>query len=63
MLASEIRVESSLPSGVPSTGTGLSLPEEISGIDIRISSLSLIEGLNKSWVNTPRGGGSPLDPS
>jgi hypothetical protein len=62
-LTSEVRVGASLPGRVPSNGTGLSSPGEILGVGTGISSSSWMEGLNKSYVNTPGGGGSWLDPS
>jgi hypothetical protein len=62
-LASEIRAGSSIPSGVPGIGARLSLPRGILGVGTVISSSSWMEGLNKSYVNTIRGGGSQLDSS
>jgi hypothetical protein len=49
--------------GGPGTETGLPSSGEPSGTRARTSSSSQIEGLNRSYTNTPGGGDSRLDPS
>jgi hypothetical protein len=49
------------PGGVPGAGTELPSSGEVLGECTRISSLSRIEGFNKSCANTPGGGGSRLN--
>jgi hypothetical protein len=63
MFTSEVRARPSLPGGVPGAGCGLFLPREILGEGTRISFSSRLDGLNKSCVNKPGGGGSWLDSS
>jgi hypothetical protein len=60
-LASDICAGPLSPSGVPSTDIELPLSRDALGEHTGTSSLSQIVGLNKSRVNTPRGGGSWLD--
>jgi hypothetical protein len=55
-LASNTGTESFSPDGVPGVGTELPSSGEVSGPGTRTSSLSQMEGLNKSSVNTPIGG-------
>jgi hypothetical protein len=55
-LASNTGTESFSPDGVPGVGTELPSSGEVSGAGTRTSSLSQMEGLNKSSVNTPIGG-------
>jgi hypothetical protein len=52
-----------LLSRVPDVDVGLSSLDGVPGTGAGPSSSSWIEGLNKSCVNTPGGGGSRLDPS
>jgi hypothetical protein len=47
--------------GTPGTSIELLASGDVLGAGSRISSLSQMEGLNKSCVNTPGGGGSQLD--
>jgi hypothetical protein len=53
----------SSPGGVPDVGVAMSLPGGAPSVGTRQSSSRWMDGLNKSCVNTPRGGGSRLDPS
>jgi hypothetical protein len=51
------------PDRGPSTETGPPSSSEPPGAHAGISSSSRIEGLNRSYMNTPGGGDSQLDPS
>jgi hypothetical protein len=62
-LASNTDAKLLSPGRVNGVGTELPSSREVPGNCTRISSSSRIEGLNKSCVNTPGGGGSQLDPS
>jgi hypothetical protein len=62
-LASDIGAGPFSPGGVPGTDIELPSSGEAPGERTEMSSLGQIEGLNKSCVNTPGGGGSRLDPS
>jgi hypothetical protein len=62
-LASSVGARPFSPSGVPGMGTEAPSYGEVPGKCTRTSSSDQIEGLNKSYVNTPRGVGSSLDPS
>jgi hypothetical protein len=60
-MASDTGAEPFSPGRVPGAGTEMSSSGEVPGECTRISSLSRIEGLYKSYANTPGGGGSRLD--
>jgi hypothetical protein len=62
-LALEVRDTPYLPSRVLDAGARSSSPKEIPGTGGRTSSSSRMEGLNKSCINMPGGGGSRLDSS
>jgi hypothetical protein len=61
--AFDVGTGSSSPDGAPGTDIKSSASGEVPGIGFTISSSSRMEGLNKSWVNTPGGGRSQLDPN
>jgi hypothetical protein len=55
---SEVGAGPSLPGGVPGADCGLSSPGRILGVGTGIFSSIQMDGLNKSYMNTPGGGDS-----
>jgi hypothetical protein len=61
--AFDINTRPSSPGGIPGAGIEPLASEEVPDVGSGISSSSQMEGLNKSCMNTPGGGGSRLDPN
>jgi hypothetical protein len=62
-VASETKIRPFSPDEVLGVGIELSSPREVPDTGIRTSYSSQMEGLNKSYANTPRGDDSWHDPS